>query len=221
VNQHIRDQIRRDFETEYRAPTVDLTQMLRPSGHIQRHRGATLGRAGAVIAVAAVVALAVTLPRIVSPIPNPATGSGCSKVSPSRGYRITGSAQPLSTHGGQELGVVPAGHAFGVIVQRACTSQALPAVIFAPSPRLGSVQLMPYFPSSHGKVQLLYTAPTASVRNCQVGGDPVGGGPTPAATYPARPTVNLVCSVIVPGGVPFRVTLEVSIRPGTPSKLPQ
>jgi hypothetical protein len=221
VNPHIRDQIRRDFETEYRAPTVDLSQMLRPSGHIQRHKSATLGRAGAVIAVAALAALAVTLPRIVSPIPNPATGAGCSKVSPSKGYRITGSALTLSNHGGQDLGPVPAGHAFGVIVQPTCTSQALPAVIFAPSPRLGSVQLIPYLPSSHGKVQLLYTAPTASLRNCEVAGDPVGPGPTPAATYPARPNGNLVCALIVPGGVPFRVTLEVSIRPGTPSKLPR
>ena len=220
MNEHIREQIRRAFEDEYQAPAMDLRQMLRASGRRQRRRVGMPVRLGAVVAVTALVAVAIALPRVISLSPRSAAGSRFSQVLPDYGYVVIATAQNLSGKGGkQELGVLPAGRAYGVDVQTYCTGSSLHTTTYVAAKKAAWKHLIVGVFSSDGHIQEGQTAPTSLVRHCSaLVGDSRGSGNSGTAS-PGSPQPEPLFVVAAPG-IAWRVTLEAYRKLGAPPQLP-
>ena len=220
MTEHLREQIRRAFEDEYQAPSIDLRQMLRASERGQRPRVGMPVRLGAVVALMALVAVAIALPRFISLSPRPAAGSRFSQVLPDYGYVVIATAQNLSGKGGrQELGVLPAGRAYGVDIQTYCTGPTLHTTTYVAAKEAAWRHLIVGVFSSDGHIQEGQTARTSLVRDCSalVGHSSRSG--SMGTTSPGSPRPEPLF-VVAARGIAWRVTLEAYRTLGGPPQLP-
>ncbi|HUY54649.1 MAG TPA: hypothetical protein VMV23_05780 [Candidatus Nanopelagicaceae bacterium] len=123
MSQSIEERISSAFEAEYERPRADLRRMLWEPRRSRRGRGAVLVRLGAVVAVAALVGVALSVPRVVGRHPAPGSNSApkFSSPVPDFGYEVVSTVANLSGRGGTHLvGVEPPGRAAQVLLQLRC-----------------------------------------------------------------------------------------------------
>ncbi len=123
MNHSIEERISKAFEDEYERPRADLRRMLWEPRRSRGGRGAVLVRLGAVVVVAALVGVALSVPRVVGghPAPGSISTSKFSAPVPDFGYEVVSVVENVSGRGGTQLvGVEPPGRAAQVLLQLRC-----------------------------------------------------------------------------------------------------
>jgi len=127
MNSSLEDRISAAFEADYQPPQSDLRRMLWEPRRSRHSRGTMLARVGAVVAVAALVGVALSVPRVAGRQPAPGSTSTpkFSPLVPDFGYEVISTVEGLTGHAGTTLvGVEPPGRAAQVLLQLQCSPGA-------------------------------------------------------------------------------------------------
>lgn len=220
MNQRIEERIRRTFEDEYRAPTRDLRQGLRQPVRSRRSMATTLARVGALVMVGAIVALALSLPRIMTQQPSPTSRFRTSSTLTSYGFVVAATAEDLSGKGGRrELGLIPAGHQAELTTKATCVGRRVDPVHFTPTGKETVHDLLLGVFSADGRVESFSTAPRNS-HYCRDGVTDSLRGLDSVTTSGATESRPEPVFVVAAPGVAWRVVLAVSRSTSPPAELP-
>ncbi len=214
----LEDRIKEAFARAYEPPAADLRRMLSQPSLSSRARGRRLVRVGLLALVAALVAVAMSLPRALVPAPKPLSRTPFAQVFPDYGYVVVATRVDLSGRGGKVyLGVVPPGRGYGVFLQTRCAARNLGSF----TETVGGGQVVKDFligiAGANGRSFSFYSAPSATDHTCAA--DNLAGGSTQIPAQPAggRPQPLYV---IAARGLAWRATLEVYDRLGSPPQIP-
>ena len=221
MREPLEGRIKEAFARAYEPPAEDLHRMLEEPQPSRRQGRRRLARLGALALVAALAAVAISVPRALVPAPRPTRSTSFPRVYPDYGYLVLATKQDLSGRGGKVyLGVVPSDRGYGIILQTRCAARTLGS--FTETVAGGQVvkNFLIGVAGANGRSFFFASAPTAASHACAA--DNLAGGSTqiPAAEPSRGESQPQRLYVVAAKGIAWRVTLEVYGRLGNPPQLP-
>ena len=219
MREPLEGRIKEAFARAYEPPAEDLHRMLEEPQPSRRQGRRRLARLGALALVAALAAVAISMPRALVPAPRPTRSTSFPQVYPDYGYLVLATKQDLSGRGGKVyLGVVPSDRGYGIILQTRCAAPVLGSFTKVVGGGQSVRDFLIGISGSNGRPFFFTVAPKPGDHACSANELGTGATQIPAAAS-SRPQPKRLY-VVAAKGIAWRVTLEVYGRLGNPPQLP-